>query len=393
MNVKRSPLWIITLGFAAIAMPQGPGPSPSDSSGLNGNTRPPKAKYVYDFETWRPSEAVRPWIPLSDKAIHLFMSKGKTADEIHELNDWMAELRREEGWEQRRRGSLIVRRLEEIVALEKTDKTVKRGSKDWEKFGLSDEDQSFFGKARPATVRDYCNGDLVTSTGSWGPQGKPAGDVDRLGGYRFPHTVGNGILAVALAGIPLSLIHETKGFIEGKDGMATGTYSFERDGIKRDAKLTIERASGHLARYEESSGGHLNYLVTVGGYTQLKNGTFAPKLVSVQLLSAPEGRKVEEATYTFKSASFGDDFDVSDMKSLGPVGLEVLDNRLKLARQVPYRLGSEPLSDAEVKRLGDGMEMPQLTHGNQLSRNPVLIYVGCALLGIGAFWVAKKRRP
>lgn len=359
-----------------------------------------RALYEYEYVQWfdrRPRIAPP---PLSDKVRQNLIKMGNTEADIQRYQNYRANVRNRLANEHWEKGTIVIRRLGDIVSVEKRTIATRYAGETWRTVETARRDArtniDLRGVKAPAggdesVIRDYSNGKLTSTVGRIGPSGRIDADIDREDTYRFPSTIGSGAVAMPLAGLPISKFCLIDKFRKQSEGIAWAARDVIRDGHSVRQTFEVDTKSGKLMTFTESVDKKPYYTIDVDGYQSVNGGVLVAKKVDVRFLTGAQSVPSQQISYELKRSEFGDKVDVKDMKSMGPVGTQALDNRLKGPKSVPYVLGAEPKTDSEVRQIaGESFfhEAPQENRPTQL----VLIGSGGVMVAGAAALIWRTRR-
>jgi len=359
-----------------------------------------RALYEFDYTKWEDKRQRIAPNPMSDHVRLNLLKKGNTEADLNRAESYRQRQSVRSAAEKWEKGKIIVRRLGNIVSVEKRMLAVKYGEENWRTIETirkeTADNLALKGVTLPkgfseSVIRDYSNGDLLSTVGRFGPAGRVDADMDKEPTYVFPSTIGAGVLAVPLAGLPVSKFCDIRQFKTAEGGLAWNTKKVVKDGHSKMQTYEVDTKTGKLVTFTESVARVPYYTVDISDYKSYDNGVLVPGKVQVKFQSANSSAKAQELTYELKHASFGDQVDMKDMKSLGPVGTQVQDNRLKGPKAIPYVMGESPKTDAEVLQIAGQSFMHDVPPNNAPTQ---LMFVGSGgLMVCGAvLWAVRSRK-
>lgn len=359
-----------------------------------------RALYEFDYVKWEDKHQRTAPLPMPDKVRETLLKKGNTLDDINRAESYRQKQSLRAGQEKWEKGKITVRRMGDMVSIEKRMLAVKYGNEEWRTLESIRQETaanlSLKGLKLPkgfteSVIRDYSNGALISTVGRFGPAGRVDADMDKEATYSFPSTIGAGVLAIPLAGLPVSKFCDIRGFKNDDAGLAWATKNVVREGHTKKQTYEVDAKTSKLVTFTESVGNVPYYTVDVSDYQTMENGALVAGKVLVKFQNGSSNAKSQELTYELKRAEFGDAVDIKDMKSMGPVGTKVLDNRLRGPKAVPYVMGTEPKSDAEVKQIAGQAFMHEVPPNNAPTQ---LLFVGSGGLMVcgAAYWAVRSRK-
>ncbi len=360
-----------------------------------------RALYEYEYVQWfdrRPRIAPP---PLSDKVRENLTKMGNSDADIQRYQNYRATVRNRLANEHWEKGTIIVRRLGDIVSIERRTVATRYAGENWRTVESTRKEAhssvDLRGVKAPAgdnesVVRDYSDGKLTSTVGRIGPSGRIDADVDREETYRFPSTIGSGALAMPLAGLAVSKFCLIDKFRKQSEGIAWATRDIDRNGHSLQQTFEVNVHTGKLMTFTESVDKRPYYTVDVDGYQAMNGGVLVAKKVDVRFLNAAQSVPTQQISYELKRAEFGDKVDMKDMKSMGPLGIQVLDNRLKGPKSVPYVLGAEPKTDAEVRHIAGEAFLHDTPENNRPTQLVLIGSGGMMVVGAAAIiWRTRRR--
>lgn len=359
-----------------------------------------RALYEFEYTKWEGKRQRIAPTPMSDVVRTNLLKKGNTQADLDRAEAYRQMQSRRSAQEKWEKGKVTVRRLGDIVSIEKRIIAIKYGDEGWRTVEAVRKETAanlaLKGVRLPkgfseSVIRDYSNGQLLSTVGRFGPSGRVDADVDKEPTYSFPSTIGAGVLAIPLAGLPVSKFCDIAQMKQDDSGLAWTTKKVQKEGHVKTQTFEVDARTGKLARFTESSSQVPYYTVDVSDYQSFRDGVLAPGKVLVKFQSGAESTKTQELTYELKRAEFGELVDMKDMKSMGPIGTRALDNRLKGPKAVPYVMGAQPKTDAEVRLIAGEAFMHEIPKNNAPTQ---LVFVGSGGLMVcgAALWAVRNRK-
>ncbi|MBS1701678.1 MAG: hypothetical protein JST12_08455 [Armatimonadetes bacterium] len=360
-----------------------------------------RSQYEFDYVRWEDARQIVPPTPMPDKIRESLLKMGNTQADLDRVWLYRQKMSRRNAGEKWEKGTIVVRRFGSMVAVEKKVLARKVAGEDWQAVEAIAENTArnlaLKGLKMPMSykqdvIRDFSNGSLLSTVGRFGPSGRIDADIDKEATYSFPSTIGSGVLAIPLAGLPLSKFVQIDRFGRIEGGVSWANQEVVREGHKKTQTFEVDASSGDLVNFTESVAKTPYFTVDIEHYNTYPNGSKVPTKVDVKFRSGSLAHLSQQVTYTLKSAEFGDKVDVKDMTSMGPVGTQAQDNRLKGPKAVPYVIGERPKSDAEVRQLAGQSFQHDVPPNNSPTQ---LLYIGTGgfLLFGGAGLAYRMRRP
>lgn len=371
----------------------------SKSAGKPNFAKSEPTPYLYEFEytKWTPSISEAPPAPLSSQIHTYLLEKGNTEAEIARYDENRQKMSALDFKEKTEIGTVVVRRLGDVVAVEKVEDKIKIAGGDWMKLAdlrrESLEKSKLKGVELPEygiklTHKDYANGDLVGAMGNFGVNGREAMEIDRTRAYDFPMTIGNGILAVPLAGVSIKKFCNPNLPVEPSFGKISFKQTVQRNGRSLIQAFDLDAKNESLLRYAELHNGKETFTVEISNKETKEKGAQAPSSIVVNYINGRTGDKIGVITFKLKKVLLGDSVDVSDLRAMGPKGKPVSDNRLNTSQAVRYTVGDHVKPDWEVASLAKSAIRFNEPVNNE-SSNFGFMGFGFGVAGLTGLWVVR----
>ncbi|HVT12034.1 MAG TPA: hypothetical protein VHE55_07180 [Fimbriimonadaceae bacterium] len=282
-----------------------------------------------------------------------------------------------------RQGEFTARFDGKNVAIDLTQKAIKDSGEQWVSNPIRHVDFSNGEFSSNFKVNDSSDKtDLGQLTSEWGA-------LERTKEYRFDHTVGVRFAPLLFCGASPTLFFKA-GNLKSAGG-TNQTAVLERlrpptDNVPVEEfeRLTVSLADGRPIKIEIGSvygGAKTQFLYTLEDYRP-EGGVELSHRVVVQDFT-PMGTLVEKRVYVLKQISINQPSLVGDIAMLGLRGNRIADARFPVKHSPIYTVGSQLLSDSEVKAMlgASGEHVPgEIAHPAPI---PWIPLAGGTLIGCG----------